>query len=452
MGNMFPDVMIAAAADDRSGVDGDDGSVDMAMEDLRPPVVAPAMTPAVTTDGTVEDGVVTPAVIGRAVTRKAPPMSPPTSAGADDDMSTEDGESIVIENHDGTSLDLALKGAAESGRGVWSDKALCFIMGNKLMENASKWWVDMDRRTPERKRSWTYLKKALLRRYGEKLDKSNAEWRVSMWRMMPGETYADFAAGLRVVIGRNKVSERALLTQFYRNLDKTTRKLVQQRPPWATAPSRYIVPMTRTTGQMNVIPGVSGTGLPTALMSDTNDVTATESEREHVALFTNPQGVYNAYSGTCDPPPGHVWNGKYWYETRKSSRRSASTASSNRRTEANNPMKQRARRDQPSTSESEPEEKPRKKPKASVKQAVGDEERKGASRGAKQPPPGATRCFTCGQEGHWSSQCVNGPKCYACNNYGYLAKYCTDADAKARNDEYIQQRKPGGSENTVRAP
>ncbi|POM62689.1 Gag-pol fusion protein [Phytophthora palmivora] len=44
-------------------------------------------------------------------------------------------------------VDLALKGAAESGRGEWSDKALYFILGNKLMENASKWWVDMDRRT-----------------------------------------------------------------------------------------------------------------------------------------------------------------------------------------------------------------------------------------------------------------------------------------------------------------
>ncbi|KAG3110644.1 hypothetical protein PI125_g9852 [Phytophthora idaei] len=69
----------------------------------------------------------------------------------------------------------------------------------------------MDRRLPERKRTWTNLKKALLRRYGEKLAKSTAEWRVSMRRMMPGETHADFAAGLRDVVGRNKVSERVLL-------------------------------------------------------------------------------------------------------------------------------------------------------------------------------------------------------------------------------------------------
>jgi hypothetical protein len=73
-------------------------------------------------------------------------------------------------------VDLALKGDEESGRGSWSDRSLYFIMGNKRMENAAKWWVDVDGRMPDRKRTWTNLKKALLRRYGEKLDKSAAEW------------------------------------------------------------------------------------------------------------------------------------------------------------------------------------------------------------------------------------------------------------------------------------
>ncbi|KAE9052466.1 hypothetical protein PR001_g470 [Phytophthora rubi] len=71
-------------------------------------------------------------------------------------------------------VDLAMRGAAESGRGKWTDKALYFILGNKLMENAAKWWVDIDRRLYDRKWTWTYLKKAFLRRYGEKLDKSAA--------------------------------------------------------------------------------------------------------------------------------------------------------------------------------------------------------------------------------------------------------------------------------------
>ncbi|GMF46600.1 unnamed protein product [Phytophthora fragariaefolia] len=100
-------------------------------------------------------------------------------------------------------------------------------------------WIDRDGEcgqvvgrygSPDAKKTWTNLKKALLRRYGEKLDKSAAEWRVSMRRMMPGETHADFAASLRDVVGRNKVSERVLLAQFYRCLDETTKKLVKQHP------------------------------------------------------------------------------------------------------------------------------------------------------------------------------------------------------------------------------
>ncbi|KAE8996844.1 hypothetical protein PR003_g16716 [Phytophthora rubi] len=97
------------------------------------------------------------------------------------------------------------------------------------MDDADKWWDDQDRRLNKRKQAWTYLKKALLVRYGSKLDKSAAELRVTMRMLMSGETYAYFAAGLRSVVGRNKVSERTLLAQFYRCLDKTTRKLVKQK-------------------------------------------------------------------------------------------------------------------------------------------------------------------------------------------------------------------------------
>ncbi|KAE9321412.1 hypothetical protein PF008_g17816 [Phytophthora fragariae] len=216
-------------------------------------------------------------------------------------------------------VDLALKGAAKSGRGKWSDHALYFILGNQLMKNAAKWWVNQDRRLKKRQRTWTNPKKALLWRYGPKLDKSNAELRVTMRRMMPGETYADFAAGLRDVVGRSRVKERVLLAQFLRCLDKTTKKLVQQRPkpktleeavdkateiddpmdnvaqgmanigqPWAVAPSHHLMTMTGTTGPMSVIPGISGTGLPTEMA---NAFPASGGKASGVALFTNPQGV-----------------------------------------------------------------------------------------------------------------------------------------------------------------
>ncbi|GMF56251.1 unnamed protein product [Phytophthora fragariaefolia] len=156
--------------------------------------------------------------------------------------------------------------------------------------------------------------------------------------------YADFATGLRDMVGRNKVSERVLLAQFYRWLDETPKELVKQAPkpttledavdkateidgpmdnvaqgmmniglPWATAPSPYLIPMAGTTGQTMVAPGIGGTGLPSTITSTkqtlTSDGTMTQGE---VALVTNPQGVYNAWSGTWDPPAGHQWNGKYW--------------------------------------------------------------------------------------------------------------------------------------------
>ncbi|EGZ04816.1 hypothetical protein PHYSODRAFT_398273, partial [Phytophthora sojae] len=237
-------------------------------------------------------------------------------------------------------VDLALRGAKESGRGQWSGKALYYILGNKLMEDAARWWVNMNRRLPERQRTWKNLKKALLRRYGERKDKSAAEWRVGMRPMMPGETYADFAAGLRDVVGINNVRERVLLAQFYRCLDKTTRKLVKQAPrpktleeavdkateiddpvdnvaqgmmniglQWATAPQPYLIPMMGTSGQ--TIPGIGGMGLPAEMLGNAHETKGvmTRKEMEHVALFTNPQGVYNKATGTWDPPPGHVWNG-----------------------------------------------------------------------------------------------------------------------------------------------
>ncbi|GMF33079.1 unnamed protein product [Phytophthora lilii] len=135
--------------------------------------------------------------------------------------------------------------------------------------------------------------------------------------MMPGETYADFAAGLRDLTGQNHISERVLLAQFYRSLDKTARQLVKQRPKprtleeavdkateiddpidnvaqgmqnigqaWATAPNPYLVPMDGTTGQVMMIPGVRS--CIARLGEDGQPVAA--SGNEEMAHFTNPQG------------------------------------------------------------------------------------------------------------------------------------------------------------------
>lgn len=72
-------------------------------------------------------------------------------------------------------VDLAVQGARISGRGDWTDEELYFIVGNKLQDNAASWWVQMDQELPESEKTWTRLKEALMRRYGERPDPVMAE-------------------------------------------------------------------------------------------------------------------------------------------------------------------------------------------------------------------------------------------------------------------------------------
>ncbi|OWY96993.1 hypothetical protein PHMEG_00032590 [Phytophthora megakarya] len=180
-------------------------------------------------------------------------------------------------------------------------------------------------------------------------------------------------------------------------MDNVAQDMINIGQSWATAPSRYFVPMTGTTGQMNVIPGVSGTGLATALTGDLGDMAATKAERKHVALFKNPQGVYNAYSGTWDIISGM---------------RMVPSSKADLKKPAPN---QKAKRGEAVSSDSEPEEKPRKKLKAAVKQGVAED------------------------SGNWATQCPIGHKCYVCNNYGHMVKERPDQEAKGRNDGYSKQ-------------
>lgn len=132
-------------------------------------------------------------------------------------------------------VDMRVQGAEWARRVGWSDKDLYFILGNKLKESAAEWHVDMHRQLQRRWRThlmiWTYLKKQLLLRFGERLDRSQAEWRVKNRIRYNTEGYMTYVSQLRKLVGRNRVRERVLLDQFYRQLKPELRLLVRQQRP-----------------------------------------------------------------------------------------------------------------------------------------------------------------------------------------------------------------------------
>lgn len=99
-------------------------------------------------------------------------------------------------------------------------------------------------------------------------------------------------------------------------MDNVARGMVNIGQPWATAPSRYVLPMDGTIGQTAVIPGISSTSVPENLVNSNRDGTVGGGVQA-VTLFTTPQGIYNTFSGTWESPHGHRWNGKYWYEPKR---------------------------------------------------------------------------------------------------------------------------------------
>ncbi|KAE8898387.1 hypothetical protein PF005_g14094 [Phytophthora fragariae] len=194
-------------------------------------------------------------------------------------------------------VDLAVVAARISRRGDWNDEELYYVVGNKLQDDAAKSWVQIDKELVGHERTWSKLKEALVRRYGERSDLAQAEWKVMQRTMQPGETFADFASGLQDAAGQNRVREETLLGQFYRGLEMTTRQLVKLAPtpttlgeavdkatkiddssynvargmrnigqPWATSTTQTAIQMDGTTGAMRVIPGIGS--MPADMMGD----------------------------------------------------------------------------------------------------------------------------------------------------------------------------------------
>ncbi|GMF26833.1 unnamed protein product [Phytophthora fragariaefolia] len=96
-------------------------------------------------------------------------------------------------------------------------------------------------------------------------------------------------------------------------IDNVARGMLNIGQAWATAPNAFTVPMSGTTGSVAIVPGVGiGAGSMSEALAAQMGVDNTE-----LAFFTNPQGVYNKYTGTWDVPEGRFWDGRYWQPTKK---------------------------------------------------------------------------------------------------------------------------------------
>ncbi|OWZ14023.1 hypothetical protein PHMEG_00012559 [Phytophthora megakarya] len=104
-------------------------------------------------------------------------------------------------------VDLSVKGAAESDRGEWSEKYAIYHFRKCFDGKCIQTWHGS---TDHRSQAY--------------VDKADAEWRMSMWIMMPGVTIADFATVQRDTIRQNKVGERVMLVHRY----IATREIVEE--------------------------------------------------------------------------------------------------------------------------------------------------------------------------------------------------------------------------------
>ncbi|POM66194.1 Hypothetical protein PHPALM_17984 [Phytophthora palmivora] len=208
-------------------------------------------------------------------------------------------------------VDLVVEGACNSTRVDLNDEELYFVVRSKLQDDASK-------SLSGHERTRTQLKETSIRRNGERPDLAQVEPRVMQRTMQPGETFDDFASGLRAAAGQNQVREETLLGQFYRGLEKTARQLVKRAPTPSTL-GEAVDKATRIDDfSYNVAKGMRNIGQPwaTATAQTAVQMDSTTGAMRY-AYFANPQGVFDKNNNVWVTPSGRTWNGKFWRLNKK---------------------------------------------------------------------------------------------------------------------------------------
>ncbi|OWZ08578.1 hypothetical protein PHMEG_00018854 [Phytophthora megakarya] len=179
--------------------------------------------------------------------------------------------------------------------------------------------------------------------------------------------------------------------------------------------------MAGSMGHTTGIPEIGAMALPTEAESTVANAVAVEPDAGSVALFTNPQGIWNNYTGTWEQPAGRVWNGKYW---------KSSTFHESKKPEAKKKSRREREESGDDTAAGPP---PRRKLNAAARVVTTKDESSyqptttAGSRSEKSrgPPSCVARCFKYGKEGHW----------------GHFARDCPNTEARSRNDAFLQAKK-----------